>query len=319
MSDPCYRDEEWLREHYVDKDLSTYEIAELAGVTRPTICNWLHRHDLDVADPGPANAGDVDQLKDAEWLRDQYKHQEKSVLDIADDLDVDHKTVRTYLKKHEIEIDSISIGQLRKSGANLELLRDPDWLSEQYHQNELSINEIADMCRVDPATLSRWMDKHEIEKADEGGSRGETDKLRDEQWLRQKYVEDDLSIIDLCELLNLTEPTILRWLDRHNIETTERYPTGKDHPLWRKDTERYRGSSWNDQRKEALRRDQYRCQKCGITEPYHRDRVGHGLHVHHKIPYREFDDHKKANRLDNLITLCGSCHMVVEYNDEVTV
>lgn len=319
MSDPCYRDERWLREKYIDEDLSTYEIAELAGVTRPTICNWLHRHDFDVADPGAPNAGDVDQLKDAEWLRDQYKHQEKSVLDIADQLDVDHKTVREYLDKHGIEIDSISIGQLRKSGANLELLRDADWIRKQYHDKELSISEIAKKCSVTPSTLSDWMDDHGIEKAGEGGCRGDTEKLRDELWLREKYVEEQLSIDDLSELLGVTNPTILRWLDRNDIETREKHPTGEDHPLWKEGNERFRGSSWDEIRKEALRRDQYRCQRCGVTQPDHLENRGRSLHVHHIEPYNGFDDRSEANQLDNLISLCEHCHMTVERNDEVTL
>jgi hypothetical protein len=59
-----------------------------------------------------------------------------------------------------------------------------------------------------------------------------------------------------------------------------------------------------------LQRDNYRCQKCYITEDAHRkitadpqkDIKGHGLHVHH-INY----DHEDS-REDNMISLCSACH-----------
>ena len=56
-----------------------------------------------------------------------------------------------------------------------------------------------------------------------------------------------------------------------------------------------RGKNWNTQRKKALKRDNYRCQDCGVKAR---------LDVHHLIPYR----FKKSNALKGLISLCRSCH-----------
>jgi DEAD/DEAH box helicase domain-containing protein len=36
--------------------------------------------------------------------------------------------------------------------------------------------------------------------------------------------------------------------------------------------------------------------------------------VHHKVPFRAFTSKEEANRLDNLTTLCHSCHKKVEEN-----
>jgi hypothetical protein len=47
-----YRDQEWLRENYVDEGLSTYELAERCGVTDTTIRDWPDRHGIDTR---PAN------------------------------------------------------------------------------------------------------------------------------------------------------------------------------------------------------------------------------------------------------------------------
>ena len=73
-----------------------------------------------------------------------------------------------------------------------------------------------------------------------------------------------------------------------------------------------KGKNWNTQRLKAIKRDSFTCQNCG-TIPQRRKL----LHVHHKIPYREFSNYEEANRLENLICLCASCHIKIE-NDYLT-
>ena len=85
--------------------------------------------------------------------------------------------------------------------------------------------------------------------------------------------------------------------------------TGPDHPTWKGGHEGYYGPSWPKQRKAALERDGHRCQDCGISGDEHVELVGEELHVHHITPFRKFDDHEEANPLNNLVTLCRSCHL----------
>lgn len=59
------------------------------------------------------------------------------------------------------------------------------------------------------------------------------------------------------------------------------------------------GPTWYSARRRALGRDNRTCQDCGATDH---------LHVHHIIPGRLFSCTEYANDLDNLITLCESCH-----------
>lgn len=54
---------------------------------------------------------------------------------------------------------------------------------------------------------------------------------------------------------------------------------------------------WPKVRREALRRDGWRCQHCGWVR---------GLEVHHLRPVREAPE--LAFSLDNLLTLCRRCH-----------
>jgi len=74
------------------------------------------------------------------------------------------------------------------------------------------------------------------------------------------------------------------------------------------------GPNWQDQRQKTLERDGYRCRTCGAAA-----RPGTGLHVHHIRPFRDYgyvpgknDAYKLANQLENLVTLCPSCHRRAE-------
>lgn len=85
----------------------------------------------------------------------------------------------------------------------------------------------------------------------------------------------------------------------------------RDHGVWRNDPNRY-GSNWITQRDRARERDHYTCQVCGKLE------ADKSHEVHHIIPFRtftdtsEFQDYELANQLDNLVTLCPTCHRRAE-------
>ncbi|MFA9425175.1 HNH endonuclease [Natronorubrum sp. A-ect3] len=65
---------------------------------------------------------------------------------------------------------------------------------------------------------------------------------------------------------------------------------------------------WREIRRQALARDDHRCQHCGITA----EEIGHEPDVHYLIPVREFDYPQRAHTLDNVICLCRSCHRLAE-------
>ena len=69
-----------------------------------------------------------------------------------------------------------------------------------------------------------------------------------------------------------------------------------------------RGANWAEQSNRARERDGYACRICGQSE----EDLGRQLDVHHKIPYRNFRSNVEANQLENLITVCPSCHAKVE-------
>ncbi len=66
------------------------------------------------------------------------------------------------------------------------------------------------------------------------------------------------------------------------------------------------GPNWETQNRLARTRDQNTCQNCGAHG------AGVILHVHHKIPFRQWPSYEQANRLENLVTLCPVCHRKAE-------
>jgi len=77
--------------------------------------------------------------------------------------------------------------------------------------------------------------------------------------------------------------------------------------VWTNDPNDY-GPNWQKIRESVRTRDQFACQVCGAKE------INRQHDVHHKTPFRAFTSIEEANRLENLTTLCHSCHHKVEQN-----
>lgn len=97
---------------------------------------------------------------------------------------------------------------------------------------------------------------------------------------------------------------------------------GEGHPRWSgaSDSDMINGEVWAKRRAEAVSRDGNECYICGLSDQEHRTKFGQKIHVHHVTPRREFitdgewslEDLLEANALDNLVTVCASCHRDVE-------
>jgi DEAD/DEAH box helicase domain-containing protein len=91
------------------------------------------------------------------------------------------------------------------------------------------------------------------------------------------------------------------WLSINENVVSQLQVTG----LWSNAPNNY-GPGWKKQKDLARARDGFTCQVCGHPEG------NQSHHVHHKTPFRQFSSLTEANRLDNLITLCPSCHRRAE-------
>lgn len=68
---------------------------------------------------------------------------------------------------------------------------------------------------------------------------------------------------------------------------------------------------WRSVRRRALERDDFSCQNCGTSKA----ELGQNPDVHHIEPVRTFDNHDEAHRLENVICLCKSCHISIEFGN----
>jgi len=82
---------------------------------------------------------------------------------------------------------------------------------------------------------------------------------------------------------------------------------GENHHQWEGGALNY-GQKWWQIRRKALERDNYTCQNCGKTA----DDLERNPDVHHVERVRSFDRLQQAHTLENVITLCRSCHRNVE-------
>lgn len=84
-------------------------------------------------------------------------------------------------------------------------------------------------------------------------------------------------------------------------------------------TSRYYGPNWQEQRQACLERDDHSCVSCDRFGEERTNRRSDKLHVHHKLPVAVFEENCEelpwdvVNNLDNLITLCATCHRLIEH------
>jgi len=192
-------------------------------------------------------------------------------------------------------------------------LMDAEWLREQYHTNECTMAEIATKVGCSRSSVKNWCDTHGIETRSAGKKQAD-DRLRDKSWLKKRYVFAGMSQTDIADECGCCRFTVGHWLDEHDIPrrqggTLKSRGAGSDNPNWRGDHRDY-GPNWYEQRRAARERDGFECQVCGISD----STLDYELDVHHIRPRRKFTtesgefDYEAANRLDNLVTLCRSCH-----------
>jgi hypothetical protein len=92
----------------------------------------------------------------------------------------------------------------------------------------------------------------------------------------------------------------------------ERYRDSKNHPNYidgRSKNKAY-PQEFQNLREEIRKRDDYKCQNCGMTDEEHIIVYGTHIEVHH------IDYNKTNNNKDNLLTLCKGCNIRANYNRE---
>ena len=202
-----YNNPDWLKERYIDDQMSAREIADECEVSTNTIHIWLDIYGVDTR-----SSSEPKRYKNSDWLKERYVAKEMSMGEIADECEVSTNTIRIWLDIHGIDTRDSSEPKRYK---NL------DWLREHYISKQMLISEISDECGVSDTTIGRWLKKHDIDTRGASGPRlpeRAQEKLSDESWLREQYIERSRSTVEIGEELNVSARTVNNRLRDHDVE-----------------------------------------------------------------------------------------------------
>lgn len=105
---------------------------------------------------------------------------------------------------------------------------DPDWLRARYYDDEMTMQEMADLADVSYSAIYQNMDKNGIERRGTGesvalrGTGRKTGRHDEKEWLEQKYHEDTCSLKEMAEMADVSVRTILDRMEEHGIERRSR-------------------------------------------------------------------------------------------------
>jgi transposase len=211
MAEGPHKDEEWLREQYHEKEKSTLEMADECEVGHKTICKWMERHDIERRSRSEASQNYRDKVV---YVSDVESEPTESI--------PERKTVEIGGRRYEGPTTGLNKANSDIQDRDVEVLHSPwrneEWLREQYHGQEKTKDEIAEVCDVDGNTIHYWMEKHGIERRSLSEANRGDEPYMNEEWLREQYHERGRSAVDMAEECDVSAATIYHWADKHDID-----------------------------------------------------------------------------------------------------
>jgi len=149
-------------------------------------------------------------------------------------------------------------------------------------------------------------------------------------WLYNMYINRNMSVMEIAELVGCKRSNIQYWLNKHKIPTRNVSEVrklkhwgsvgkqngmygkiGKRNPNWKggcspERQKLYSSTKWKKLVQCVFKRDNYVCQRCGCKKS-----KGNAIHIHHIVSFSKVDSRMDIN---NLILLCKKCHSWVHSN-----
>ena len=237
------------------------------------------------------------------FLIEEYSKKKKTILQIAKEVGCGATTLRDYLIKQGIPIRSKSEANKGINNKYHHILTEK-FLIKEYIKNKKSIKTIAkeinSSCK--PVYMALKRNGIEIRTKFEQNYGKNNGHWKEGISSKQHYCKDCGNPINLS--------TVYRGGRCKSCARKEEYKDPTNHPCY------IDGSSFepyptvfnNFLKQQIRKRDNYICQKCGITEEEHLTVYGLVLSVHH------IDYNKENCKKENLITLCRECNTRVNFN-----
>lgn len=166
----------------------------------------------------------------------------------------------------------------------------------------------------DPELFKNFLEKgHKVQRLPNGNydrHRGDGNPMADPK-IKEKYTKIMSEKYNDPSFLSTRKEKTLQTLKTKYGNDFTKLPWikhKKDHYRWIEDRQRPRGDNWKEIRNEILVRDKNQCFLCQSQSR---------LDVHHITPIRSGLPLTELNQSINLITLCRSCHMQIEWFEDL--
>lgn len=265
------------------------------------------------------------QLNNREWLYKKYWERGLSEYQIAEIVGCVRSTVGRHMNK--LGITKRTDSESRKECPKLSR----EFLYQKYWKEGLLLRQIAETVGYGTVTIMNQMVALGIRRRTSSEAR----KGKRHPWYGKHLPEGTRKKISEAVKgeknpnygKHISEETKRKMREAHKGKHD-----GRKSPHWKGGYFPYYGSNWYSQRRKALKRDGYTCQKCGVLCSYD----GKENSVHHIMPQRKYLEFivdcydfignirdmsivghdvlvpniiwGEMNRLDNLVTLCEDCH-----------
>lgn len=299
MSDSPWHDKETLRELYVEQGFSAAAIGERFGCTDVTVLYWLDRFEIPTRNPDPPTMTGEEHPRSVsrEELINDYR-------ELAETLG------KTPSQEEYNDHGEYTWSAIRGHFEGMGQLQDAAGL-ERHKNGRVTLE-----CEVCGETYS---EKHAKKDDSRFCSRECDGRWKSEAYAGEGNPNEYKQIEFTCEWCGETDTMpphregVTRFCSQAcMIEWRSREFSGEGHPRYKGGRDVDRGPSWERRKRKARERDTHQCQQCGADR-----NEASQLHVHHIIPFEEFgvENHLVANRVQNLITLCASCHSNTEWGN----
>jgi len=234
-------DRDWLYSKYVNNEISMMNIAKYLHCSYKMIRKAIIKFKIPVRSNkecaqlrSVARKGQSKyyQLNNKEWIYSQYVDSLKSMKDIADEIGCTSWSVENTLKYHGIKTRSAGEHRLlhkdkyrRKS--KYPFLNDRDWLYQKACVEKLSYSAIAKIAGakhfqsvIQALTKFGLFELRRFRPHVVGKSSYE--KLNDKKWLRNKYIKEKLSTLEIASIIGCNCALIRKNLMRHKISVRNR-------------------------------------------------------------------------------------------------
>lgn len=226
-----------------------------------------------------------------------------STREMGEQYDASRGTVRYWMDKYGIERRQVGCGSSNRKQLPV------DKIATAY-KSGVSTVKLAEKHGVDSQTIAKRLEEEGVEIRSKAESLAL--KVPPVEELKRLHHEERLKLYEIAQRFDVDERTVSGWFNRRDIQT--RTYTGKEVARWNGGWDHYYGPNWEEQRRKRLEKDGYECVVCSLSNEQHKEIRGTALHVHHiqrKESFRKGNgelDYERANRIENLITLCYKCH-----------